>query len=362
MEPSAGADVLRKAFLLLVLAAITAVFFAMIRSFLMALLLAAIFTGLCRPLHRKLVCWLRGREALASLATVLTVFLGIVVPAILFTGVVASQAVEVSENVRPWLADQVDQRGGSDLLERLPLPEFLQPYRSQVLAKIGELAGRLSGFLVQTLAAATRGTVQFFFLLFIMLYAMFFFLRDGRALLDRILYFVPLDPEQESRMVERFLSVTRATIKGTLVIGIVQGGLAGLALAVAGIPGAAFWGTVMAVLSIIPGLGTALVWVPAAIYLFAVGEVASAAGVALWCGLLVGTADNFLRPMLVGRDTRMPDLLILISTLGGLFLFGAVGIVVGPLVAALFVTIWDIYGVTFGPYLAGTTPQPESAG
>ena len=141
------------------------------------------------------------------------------------------------------------------------------------------------------------------------------------------------------------------------MVGLVQGGLAGLAFAVVGIQGSAFWGTLMLVLSIIPGIGTALVWGPAVIYLFAVGKTASAVGLGVWCVLVVGTVDNFLRPKLVGADTKMPDLLILLSTFGGLSMFGAVGLVLGPIIAALFMTIWDIYGTTFADVL--THPEDE---
>ncbi len=116
-------------------------------------------------------------------------------------------------------------------------------------------------------------------------------------------------------------------------------------------PGPAFWGTVMVVLSVIPALGAALVWVPAVVYLFLVGKIAAGVGLLAWCAVVVSTIDNFLRPRLVGRDARMSDLLILLSTLGGIFLFGAVGFIVGPIVAALFVTIWHIYGETFSDWL-----------
>lgn len=159
-------------------------------------------------------------------------------------------------------------------------------------------------------------------------------------------------------MVDKFVSVSRATMKGTLVIGILQGALAGAAFWVLGLDAPAFWGAVMAVLSIIPGLGTALVWVPAVILLLVGGRIAAGVGLALWCGALVGTVDNFLRPYLVGRDTKMPDLLILLSTLGGIVLFGAVGIVIGPIVAALFVTVWDIYGTAFKDLLPAVEPIP----
>jgi len=169
----------------------------------------------------------------------------------------------------------------------------------------------------------------------------------GRRYLEKIFYYVPLRHEDEVRMIERFASVTRATIKGTVIIGIVQGTLAGLALWLAGIDGAAFWGTIMVILSVIPGVGSALVWVPAVIYLFATDKVLAAILVAVWCAAVVGTIDNVLRPTLVGKDARMPDLLILIGTLGGLFLFGPIGFIAGPLVFGLFLTVWDIYGAAF---------------
>jgi predicted PurR-regulated permease PerM len=165
-------------------------------------------------------------------------------------------------------------------------------------------------------------------------------------------------------LLERFVSVTRATIKGSLFIGFLQGSLAGLAFWVAGVPGAAFWGAVMVVLSIIPAVGAGLVWVPAVVYLFLAGAPLAAVGLLLWCVLVVGTVDNLLRPRLVGRDARMSDLLILLSTLGGIVLFGVVGFVVGPIVGALFVTTWDIYGEAFQHWLPAE-PEPlvqESGG
>ena len=180
-----------------------------------------------------------------------------------------------------------------------------------------------------------------------MLYAMFFFLRDGGMIIERIFYYTPLDHEDEMRVLERLTSVTRATIKGTLVIGMIQGALAGVGFWFAGIGGAAFWGTIMTVLSVVPGIGAALVWVPAVIYLFIIGQSWTAVLLLAWCAAVVGTIDNVLRTRLVGKDAKMPDLLILLGTLGGLFLFGPIGFIVGPLVCGLFLTVWDIYGTTF---------------
>jgi predicted PurR-regulated permease PerM len=188
---------------------------------------------------------------------------------------------------------------------------------------------------------------------------MFFFLRDGQGLLAQVLYYIPLHTDDELRMVEKFVSVTRATLKGSLVIGVLQGTLAGGAFLIAGIPGAAFWGTVMAVLSIIPGLGTALVWVPAAGWLYLSGEISAAAGLTVWCIAVVGMVDNIIRPWVVGRDTQMSDLMIMLSTLGGLFLFGAPGLIVGPILAGLFVTVWEIYGETFAAFLPDVDFHPD---
>ena len=213
----------------------------------------------------------------------------------------------------------------------------------------------VSKLFINSLSSATMGTVNFFLLTFIFLYAMFFFLIDGDRLLDKILYYLPLEDEDERRMLDKFTSVTRATLKGTAVIGILQGGLAGLALAVVGIPSAIFWGTIMAVLSIIPGIGTALVWGPAAIILAAGGHWVKAIGLTVFCGVVVGSIDNVLRPRLVGKDTEMHDLLILFATLGGISFFGVVGFILGPIIAALFVTIWEIYGTAFKDVLPEVT-------
>lgn len=347
-KPAINPDKFRVVFLLVLVAAISAIFFAMIRSFMVALLMAAICSGLMFPLYRRFLGWLGGRKAPASIATLLVFVFVLLVPLTGFFGIVTAEALEVSGAVGPWIEQQVRQPDQIDrFIQNLPFMDTLAPYKDQIEAKIGELAGRVGQFVVARLAAATRGTVLFFFMLFVMLYAMFFFLKDGRSLLRRILYYMPLSSEDEDRMVGKFVSVTRAMVKGTLVIGVVQGGLAGIAFAVVGIPGAAFWGTIMAVLSIIPGVGTALVWVPAVVYLLAVGQVGAGIGLGVWCGAVVGTVDNLMRPWLVGRDTEMPDLLILLGTLGGLVLFGAVGIIIGPIVAALFVTVWEIYGTVF---------------
>jgi predicted PurR-regulated permease PerM len=256
------------------------------------------------------------------------------------------------------------------LIGQFPMLKDVIPSHQEILNWLGTAAQSAGGFLVASASRMTAGTAAFFLDFFVMVYAMFFFLRDGPAILERIFYYTPLSSEDEERMLERFVSVTRATIKGTLIIGLIQGTLAGVAFWFAGVGGAAFWGTLMVILSIIPGVGSAIVWIPAVIYLFATGETLSAILLAAWCAAVVGTIDNVLRPMLVGKDAKMPDLLILLGTLGGLFLFGPIGFIVGPIICGLFLTVWEIYGVAFRDVLppvkglrharASTTAPPLS--
>ena len=346
-------------FILVLAIGISIVFYAMIKRMAVALLLAAVFAGMFHPLYRRFVRWFGGRQAVAALVTVVVLLLVVLVPLSAFLGIVVAQALEVTHSVGPWIERQIQQPDRLDeLLWSNPRLEWLQPYQHTVMTKVSELAGTVGSFLVNSVGAATRGTASFLLSLFVMLYAVFYFLMSGRKILETILYYIPLEPEDENRMVEKFLSVTRATLKGSLVIGIVQGLLAGAAFAVAGIQGAAFWGTVMAVMSIIPAVGTGLVWVPAVIYLFIISRTAAAIALGLWCLVVVGTVDNFLRPALVGRDTKMPDLIVLVSTLGGLFYFGDVGFIIGPVVAALFLTVWEIYGRAFADYLPEVVLPP----
>jgi predicted PurR-regulated permease PerM len=357
-------DVIHKSFLLILVLFISALFLYMIRPFLMALLLAGIFSALAHPLYRRLVRALRGRRTLASAVTVLLIVMGVLLPVAGLLGVVTAQAIKVGQSVTPWVQTQLASPDTiSRWLSGLPYYDQVAPYRDTLIQKAGQLVAWLTHFLVNGVQAATMGTVHFIVMLFILLYAMYFFLVDGDKLLEKILYYIPLEDGDERRMLARFTSVSRATLKGTAVIGVVQGALAGIAFAVAGIPSAVFWAALMAVLSIIPGIGTALVWGPAALILATQGHWAAASGLAFFCGVVVGGVDNLLRPRLVGKDTEMHDLLILFSTLGGIALFGFIGFIIGPIIAALFVTVWEIYGVVFKDVLPEVTvllPEPEA--
>ena len=334
--------------LLLLVIFISALFLSMIRQFLMAIFLAAIISALSYPLYNSLNDRFRGKSALASITTVIIMVCVIFIPLAGLIGIVTAQAIKVGEMVTPWVEQQLSQPDAiSNALEALPFIDQIEPYRNLVVKKAADLVSIVSGFMMNKLTEVTLGTVNFVIMSFIMLYCMFFFLIDGMKVLEKILYYLPLEDDDERRMLDKFTSVTRATLKGTLVIGILQGGLAGLAFAVVGITGAVFWGTIMAILSIIPSVGSAIVWGPAAIILVATGHLAKGIGLAIFCAVVVGSLDNLLRPILVGKDTQMHELMILFGTLGGIMMFGVVGLVIGPIVAALFVTVWEIYGVAF---------------
>ena len=337
-----------KAVLLVLVAVITLTFLSMIKAFIMAVLLAGIFSSLVHPVYRRLTRWGGGHRSAASIVTLAMVVLVIILPLGLLLGVVTSEAIKVGESASPWIQDKLNNPDEVIVwLQGLPYYDRIAPYEDDILTRAGQMVGVVSKFLINNLSHATAGTVQFLFLLMIMLYSMYFFLMDGGKLIDLILYYIPLEDREERRLLDKFSSVTRATLKGTAVIGVLQGGLAGLAFAVVGIPGAVFWGTLMAVLSVIPGIGTGLIWVPAVTILIVGGSLAKGIGLAIFCGLIVGSIDNVVRPRLVGKDTQMPDLLIMLGTLGGIMMFGALGLILGPIVAALLVTVWEIYVVVF---------------
>ena len=353
-----------KMVLLTVVIIITVLFLAMIRQFLMAMFLAALFSAMTQPLFGRLKKLFKGRENLASFATLLIIFLVFLLPLAGLAGIITAQAIKVGSSVTPWIQQNLGSGGKtSTLLQDLQFYETIQPYKETIIQKAGEAVSGVSNWLVNSLSDATLSTMNFMFLFFIFIYIMFFFIKDGKKLLNKILYYLPLEDRDERRMLEKFTSVTRATIKGSLVIGILQGALAGLAFWAVGIKGAAFWGTIMAVLSIIPLIGSGLIWVPAAIILAVSGAYVKAAGLTIFCVLVVGSMDNFLRPRLVGRDTKMHDLFILLSTLGGISMFGVMGFIIGPITAAVFVTAWDIYGEAFQDYLpqvSGEELPPEN--
>lgn len=314
--------------------------------------MAGLTSALVSPVHKRITAQLNGRENLASLLTVLAIILLVLLPLAALITVVVAQAITVSQSISPWIQQFINEPGIlTNYVEKIPYYDQVMPYRDLILEKAGQLVGALSGFLVNSLSSFTKVTINALFSAVIMLYVTFYFLNIGKDLLAKILLFLPLRDADEQKLLARFTSVTRATIKGTVIIGFLQGGICGISFAIVGIKGPVFWGSVMAVMSVIPAVGTAIIWLPALIILLLTGNFAGAGILAVGCGAVAGNLDNILRPRLVGKDTEMHDLFVLFGTLGGISMFGILGIIIGPIITALFLTLWEIYGEVFAAYL-----------
>jgi len=353
-------EIVNKSVLLMLVLGISLLFLSMIKQFLMPMFMAGLFSAMASPVHRWLTNKLGGRENLASVLVVLGIVALVLIPLTLLITVVVGQAISVSQSVTPWVESFINEPSQLTVyLEKVPFYEHVVTYRDVIIEKAGQAVGNISSFLIESLSSVTKLTVNALFSSIIMLYVMFYFLTSGEVLLERILYFLPLHDRDEQVLLKRFTSVAGATMKGTLIIGIMQGSICGLAFALAGIHGPVFWGTVMAVMSIVPAFGTAIIWVPALLILILTGKYTGVVILLVLCGLIAGNLDNVVRPRLVGKDTEMHDLFVLFGTLGGISFFGILGIILGPIVAALFITLWEIYGNVFHAYLpeVGVTLQ-----
>lgn len=348
----------RKAFLLVLVISATFAFAKVLESFLMTILMAAIVAGLAHPLYKRLLNLFGGRRALASASTLILTLVLVVGPLIAVFSIVVSQAIRITTEIGPIVQRLINEPTYLDQqLERIPWIHRFEPYREQILTKAGDVVNTLGGYLVSTLSSGTQSTFGFILDFFLLLYTMFFLLMDGPSMLKGILNHLPLHDDEKGQMVERFMAVTRAAVRGTVIIGVVQGGLAGLAFSVVGIPDALFWTVVMVVMSVVPVIGGALIWVPACIVLIATGQVWSGVLLAVFCSIVVGSIDNLLRPWLVGREAKLHDLTILFSTLGGIVAFGPVGFIIGPILAGLFVTSWEIFAIAYRDQLRDGSPR-----
>ena len=334
-----------KTFILILVISISVFFFIIIQDYILSIFLAAIFSGLLYPFYLWFLKKLKGFSFVASGIVITLVLLLIIIPSAGIISLVLNEAIDISQDLVPLVQNEIKNSSSPNhqLPDWLPFAKELEPYKSQFFIKISELASQIGKLLVANLSSFTQGTLVFFLNVFLMLYAMFFFLIQGAEILKKISYYTPLNQDEFQQMIDRGLSITRATLKGALLIGILQGSLVGLAFWFIGIKGAAFWGAISVAMSVIPSVGSAIIWMPAVAFLFFTGEVFPAIGLFIWGAGIVGTIDNLLRPYLIGKDTKMPDLLIFLSTVGGLSFFGMVGFIIGPIVAGLFLTIWEIY-------------------
>jgi predicted PurR-regulated permease PerM len=352
-------NVERVFFVTLVLA-VTVAFFWLIRGFMQPIFWAVALGIVVYPLHARLVRRLHNRESLAALLSVAAVVVVVILPLIGLGAAVAQEGAALYERL------QSDGLGVQDLYSRVQrsvpqvtgLMERVGVDPARVGQQVQSAAVAVSGYIAERALSIGQGTLRGTLFFFLMLYLLFFFLRDGPRILDALVRALPLGDERERHLLTRFADVSRATIKGTLVVGIVQGAIGGTAFALLGLAAPVLWGTVMALLSILPAIGTALVWLPAAIYLIVSGQVVGGIVLIVVGALVIGSVDNVLRPILVGRDTRMPDYLILLATLGGLAGFGLAGIIIGPTIAAFFLSVWRMVEDEYAAAEATAEPAP----
>jgi predicted PurR-regulated permease PerM len=351
---------IERAFFVALLVAVTLAFLWLIQSFLQPIFWAIALGIVVYPLHARFVSRLRGRTSLAAIVSVITVVVVVILPLIGVGAAVTREGAALYERL------SAGELGMGSLYAQV---QESMPRVSATLERFGVDPARLESQLSSAAVTASRyiasralslgqDTVRVTLFFFLMLYLLFFFLRDGPRLLEGLVRALPFGDERERHLLERFAAVSRATIKGTLVVGIAQGTIGGAAFAILGIGAPVLWGVVMALLSILPAVGPALVWLPAAIWLIASGNIVAGIVLILIGVFVIGLVDNLLRPILVGRDTRMPDYLILLSTLGGLAGFGLAGIIIGPIIAAFFLSIWQMAEQEFKPG-APTEPPPQ---
>jgi len=346
---------------LIITLSVSALFIGMIRGFLIAIVMAALFTDLLYPIYERICRWFKGRKSISALLTTFFFIMIILIPSAGLALILVDQAISASKSVMP-IVNEIIANPQSLLakVESIPIISQIFPDRAKLLTTIGNIVKAIGNIVVSNMTDFSTGAVGFIFSLFIFLFTLYYFLVYGKSYLKTILYYLPLKSHDENLLLTKFSKVTRATLKGTLFIGLIQGSLGALGMAVAGIPNVVFWGMIMVVSSVVPALGPALIWIPAALYLIIQGHMWSGILLILWGAIIIGNIDNLLRPRLVGKDAQMPDLMILFGTLGGLSMFGMVGIIIGPIIAGLFLTLWEIYGESFKGLLYPVNPIKEN--
>jgi len=332
---------------LLLVIAVTVAFVWTLWPFSGAILWGTVLAIVFRPLYRRLLHATGERPNIAALVSLMAILFIVVLPVIGITAALVRQAVAAYKQL------ELSELDPGQFLSRIPemLPDWVVGLLNYFdLTDFSALQERFSALLTagsQFIAAQAlaigQNTVGLILSFFVMLYLLFFLLRDGDALARRIRNAAPLDNAQQNALFRRFTAVIRATVKGSIVVALVQGALGGLIFWLLGIQGALLWGAVMAVLSLLPAVGSGLVWLPVSVYLLVTGAVWQGIVLIAFGALVIGMVDNVLRPILVGGETEIPDYLVLIATLGGITIFGVNGLLIGPVIAAMFLASWDLF-------------------
>lgn len=344
------------------LIAVSIAFTYLMLPFFSVILWACIIALLFHPLHTKILQRFPRRENTAALVTLLACIVIAVTPTLFLTSAFIKQGTAIyqqleSGQIEPslWI-DQV--RAAFPIIDNvlatfgLDIGKFKQ--------QLGSLSVDAGKAMASNALAIGQNTLAWFVSLGLMLYLAFFMVRDGAGLIPVLIRALPLGDERERLLMQKFAEVTRATIKGSLVVAMVQGALGGLIFWFLDLPGPVLWGVVMTVLSLIPVVGASLIWLPVGLYLLATGNTSDGIILIAFGAIVIGLVDNILRPILVGRDTKLPDYLVLLSTLGGFTMFGMTGFVLGPLIAVLFITFWEIFSREFNVMIEDSSEETDT--
>ncbi len=338
---------LQHGFFLTLLAVVTVAFAWVLLPFFGAVLWAVAFAILFTPMFKWLRHRMRGDPTWAALLTLAIGLVIVILPLTMIGFSLVKEIALVRQNIKSGelnLGDLLRQILNAapawltSLLDRFDLGD-MQGWQDRLSAG----AARTSQIVATQALAIGQNTFEFLVSFFVMLYLLFFVLRDGAILSRHIRQALPLAEEQKQALLSKFTTVIRATVKGNVAVALVQGTLGGLAYWFLGVKGALLWAALTAFLSLVPAVGGALVWLPIALYLLATGKTGQGIGLIVWGALVIGSIDNVLRPLLVGKETQMPDYIVLLATIGGIALFGINGFVIGPVIAALFIACWGLF-------------------
>jgi len=330
------------------LAAVTAAFVWILLPFYGTILWGAIIALLFGPVYRRLLPRCRQRATPTALLTLLAALLLAVLPLTLVAGALVREATNLYQRLQSGELEPVTYLRGvfdalpvgvTTLLDRAGLIDF-----DTLQQRLVALLSKASEFIAAQALGIGQNTFELVASVFIALYLAFFLIRDGQALVLALRNAVPLAPLHAQELLEKFSTVIRATVKGNLLVAVIQGALGGLAFWFLDVRAALLWAVLMAFLSLLPAIGAALVWLPVALWFLLTGALWQGLALVAWGVLVIGLIDNLLRPVLVGKDTQLPDYLVMISTLGGMAVFGLNGFVLGPVIAAMFVAVWHMHG------------------
>ena len=325
----------------LLLTLITILFVSLIFNFAAPILWSIVVSIIFYPLYEKLLL-MTNKKSLSSMLSLILILLLVIMPSIAVLGLIGNELINFINSSENYSFEQYFQM--------IPNESAINQLIAWSGLSINDLIEKADDFLIsaskmlyQSVSTISANVINFFVSLFIFVYLTFFFLRDGEKILQHCMDAFPMKNEDESYLLDQFQKTTRATIKGTVMVALAQGFLGYLTLLLIGINGALIWGAVMALLSIVPAVGTVLVWLPIALVLFLNGEIMDASLLIFSGVFIIGMIDNLLRPILIGKETKMPDYLILLTTIGGISIFGITGFIVGPIIASLFISIWSLY-------------------